>query len=122
LSISARFDLFSPKSTAPFVKSSVSGELMYLAAFASASSTRPAEGNDFPDVVADRKHHPAAKPIVKLTVGSLLIAQLHQAALHQFLHLIVMLSRELRHRIPRVRRKSQFPALRHLAADPAAFK
>ena len=40
-SMIARFDLCRPNSTAPFVKSIVSGEFTYFAALASASNTRP---------------------------------------------------------------------------------
>ena len=39
--MSARFDLFRPKSTFPFVKSGVSGEFTYFAGLCSAKSTRP---------------------------------------------------------------------------------
>ncbi len=60
----ASFRFVEAEENLAFRKSGVSGEFRYFAASASLSQHAPAEGDDFADIVADRKHDPVAKPVV----------------------------------------------------------
>src|SRR5947207_2815304 len=60
----------------------------------------PRKSDDFADVVANRKHQPAAKAIVEFAITTFFITQFHQPAREQFPSAIAFLARPLEKRIP----------------------
>src|SRR6476660_9164638 len=69
----------------------------------------PRKSDDFADVVANRKHQPAAEAIVELAITAFFVTQFHQAAREQFPPAIAFLARPLAKRIPTFRRVTQLP-------------
>src|SRR6476646_10238168 len=60
----------------------------------------PRKSDDFADVVANRKHQPAAKAIVEFAITAFFVTQFHQPAREQFPPAIAFLARPLAKRIP----------------------
>src|SRR4029077_16776367 len=80
------------------------------------SENAPRKGDDFPDVVANRKHQPAAKAIVEFAITAFFVTQFHQPAREQFPPAIAFLARPLPQRIPTLRRVTALPRFRDVPA------
>src|SRR5439155_1212003 len=77
----------------------------------------PRKSDDFADVVANRKHQPAAKTIVEFTITAFFVTQFHQPAREQFPSAIAFVARPLAKRIPTFRRVTELPRYRYFPTD-----
>src|SRR4029077_6599538 len=80
------------------------------------------KSDDFADVVANRKHQPAAKTIVEFTITAFFVTQFHQPAREQFPSAIAFVARPLAKSIPTFRRVTQLPRFGYFPAYPARLQ